>query len=90
MVNRQAKDNDTESSVNGNFSMGWLYVEAKKLKAQVYDFLLCAQRSKQFLERCNWSLLERDIRAWCERTLKSQHVVNHEINTILMTLTIPE
>ncbi len=60
MVNRQANDNDMESSINGNLSMGGSMLKQKVSKLG-YVTLLCAQRSQRlFQERCNWSLLERD------------------------------
>ncbi len=38
MVNRQAKDNDTESSINGNLSMGGSMLKQTNLKAWLCDF----------------------------------------------------
>ncbi len=55
MVNRQAKDNDTESSINGILSMAGSMLKQKNqsLAIRTFYFAPSARSSLLFQERCN-------------------------------------
>ncbi len=70
MVNRQAKNNDTESSKNGNLSMGGSMLKQKISKLGYVTFYVApSARSGCFGKGATGPLLERDIPAWCECAL---------------------